>query len=73
MPLPPLQLAVTFRNSFKEDIREFEVTPWELHLRGANVLIDNKQSARLQRLFNLVENVFKLKNMMQRACAYTTS
>ena len=36
--LPSLQLPVTFGNSFKEDIREFEIATRKLHLRRPNVL-----------------------------------
>ena len=66
MPFPFCTLAVTLRNKFEKNIGEFEIATRELHLRGADVFVGNKQPIWFQRAFNLVENVFKLKNMMQR-------
>ena len=34
---PFLKFAVTFWNGVKKNVSQFEIAPWELHLRRANV------------------------------------
>src|SRR5262249_22312154 len=63
---PPLKLTVPFWNNFEKSVREFEIPPWELHLRRTDVFVHKKQTTWFQSLLDLIEQMFELKNMMQR-------